>query len=121
MQSLATCSFQDYRPKMGRPVRISLVSPRWRCAASDATALPDLAPHPSYFRAPPAVFTQRYLAQLDRVGVARLWEQFQALADGRPLVLLCFERDAADCHRKLFAEWWLELTDEVIPELGQEV
>ena len=79
-------------------------------------------PHPSYFRAAPEVFDRRYLAQLDRVGVNRLLQQFQALDDGRPLVFLCFERNVtsgADCHRRLFAEHWLEQTGEIIPEITQ--
>jgi hypothetical protein len=37
---------------------------------------------------------------------------------GRPLVLLCFERDRGDCHRGDFAGCWHERTGEVVPEVG---
>jgi hypothetical protein len=104
---------------MGRPVRTSQGYPWWRCDANDATSLLDLTPDPGYFRAPVDEFTRRYVAQLDRVGVEALRQQFQLLDDGRPLVLLCFERIAAHCHRRLFAEWWQQQTGEVIPEVGE--
>lgn len=48
----------------------------------------------------------------------RLREQFQALDDGRPLILLCFERHPADCHRRRFAKWWELHAGEIIPEIG---
>lgn len=51
----------------------------------------------------------------------RLRQQFQALDDGRPLILLCFERRArsgANCHRRRFAEYWELHTGEIIPEIG---
>jgi len=118
---LATCSFWDYRPEMGRPVRISLSRPKYPRIEPD-DSLWELTPHPSYFRAEPEVFDRCYLAQLDKVGVERLRQQFQELDDGRPLVFLCFERNVRsgdDCHRRLFAEFWLERTGEIIPEIGE--
>jgi hypothetical protein len=78
---LATCSFWDYRPEMGRQVRISLSRPKYPRIEPD-DSLWDLTPHPSYFRAAPQVFDRRYLAQLDRVGVNRLLEQFQHSTTG---------------------------------------
>ena len=92
MTHLATCSFADFRPEMGRPIRISLARPKYRTSIESDDRLSDLTPHPSYFRAPAEEFDRRYLAQLDRVGVERLRQRFQALDDGRPLILLCFER-----------------------------
>jgi Protein of unknown function, DUF488 len=121
MTYLATCSFRDFRAEMGKPVRISLGRPKFRCDANGATSLWDLTPRGSYFHAEPDEFARRYIAQLDRVGVARLLKQFRELDDGRPLILLCFERNVrsgADCHRRRFAEWWLEQTGEIIPEIG---
>jgi hypothetical protein len=119
---LATCSFADFKPSLGRPVRISLGRPKWplRYELPDVTFWP-LTPRSDYFRAPPEEFDRRYLARLDRVGAERRREQFRVLDDGRPLILLCFERNVtsgADCHRRRFAEWWLLQTGEVIPEIG---
>lgn len=118
---LATCSFADYRPEMGRPIRISLARPKYRTSIESDDRLSALTPHPSYFRASPEEFDRRYLAQLDRVGVERLRRQFQALDDGRPLILLCFEwhpSSGADCHRRRFAEYWELHTGQIIPEIG---
>jgi hypothetical protein len=36
---------------------------------------------------------------------------------GKPLALLCFERDRKDCHRSAFAEWWEQQTGENVTEL----
>jgi Protein of unknown function, DUF488 len=115
---LATCSFRDYQPEMGKPVRISLGDPKYHWLGEGCESLWDLTPHPSYLRASPDEFARKYRAQLRKVGVVRLRAKLCALDDGSPLVLLCFERDGADCHRRLFAEWWLEQTGEAIPEVG---
>jgi uncharacterized protein YeaO (DUF488 family) len=113
---LATCSFAAYRPEFGKPVRISLGRPKRGVDPDDS--LRDLTPHYSYLRASPDEFARKYRAQLKKVGVARLRAKLCALDDGRPLILLCFERDGADCHRILFSRWWLEQTGEIIPEIG---
>ena len=52
MTDLATCSFADYRPEMGRPIRISLAGPKYRTLIESDDRLRDLTPHPSYFRGP---------------------------------------------------------------------
>jgi hypothetical protein len=106
---------------MGRPIRISLARPKYRTLIESDDRLWDLTPHPSYFRSSPEEFDRLYVAQLDRVGVERLRQQFRVLDDGRPLILLCFERNprsGADCHRRRFAEYWQLHTGEVIPEIG---
>ena len=123
MVALATCSYQEFREDMGQPVRISLGVPKfplsWELPSS---CLWELTPRGHYFHDPPDVFAEKYLAQLDRYGPARLHEIFTALATGEaPLVALCFERNvksAADCHRRLWAAFWFERTGEYVPELG---
>ena len=123
MTSLATCSYYEFRPSMGQPVRISLGIPRFKISWElPSRCLWELTPRGRYFHAEPAEFARQYLAQLDRYGTARLHEIFTALATGNPLILLCFEtnvRSGADCHRRLFAEWWLEQTGEAIPEIEE--
>ena len=40
--------------------------------------------------------------------------------DRQPLLLLCFEDTAKgeQCHRRVFADWWLEQTEQDLPELN---
>jgi Protein of unknown function, DUF488 len=117
--SLATSSYHAYRPEMGQPVRISLGVPRFKLSWElPPNPLWELTPRGRYFHAEPAEFAREYRAQLDRYGTARLHEIFTALATGDRLLLLCFERSGADCHRRLFSQWWLEHTGEIIPEVG---
>lgn len=64
-----------------------------------------------------------YLQGLDEIGVERISDALERIADdaGRlPLVLLCHEDvlEGQDCHRRWYAEWWLEQTGEHIPELA---
>jgi hypothetical protein len=124
-QQLSTCSYAEYRPHMGNPVRITLGRPpRWWLDPIPSIGV--LAPAGWYFRAAPDVFTEAYLAQLDRAGVTRiageLWRVWGDYRTGRPLVLLCFESLAKHgwdgCHRTLFRTWWRTHTGVEIPELG---
>lgn len=123
MTSLATCSFYEFRPDMGQPVRISLGVPKFRLSwRLPSVRLEELTPRGWYFRAPPEVFARKFLEQLDQVGVDRLRGIFEDTLEGDgPLVLLCFERDVRsgnDCHRRRFADWWQKNTGEFVPELG---
>lgn len=68
-----------------------------------------------------AVFRSRYMRELDRLGVERVYRMLESyLSLGKDVVLCCFEdvRDETQwCHRTMFAEWWLEKTGEKIDEL----
>ena len=104
-------------------VRISVGRPRWAHPARTA-AIPyisELAPVGHLFDLAGPEFDRAYRARLDQIGVDRIERRFRNVAaahGGRPLILLCFERDRADCHRGTFAMWWRERTGEVIRELG---
>lgn len=67
----------------------------------------------------PDEWEARYLARLDRHGVAaiqhRLQEVFVTYGE-RPIVLLCWEAQPVDCHRGMFAHWWEEQTGQHVPE-----
>jgi len=104
-------------------IRISLGKPRWlnpRVAAA-MPYIEELAPAGLFHVEDDAEFDRRYRDRLDGFGVELLERRFAEVAQangGRPLVLLCFERDRRDCHRGMFAQWWLEQTGEIVPEFG---
>jgi hypothetical protein len=74
-----------------------------------------------YFKAEPAEFDREYICQLDRLGPAKIARALEAIATeakADSLVLLCFEASGApeDCHRGLWARWWLA-TGELVREI----
>lgn len=143
MVEFATCSYGEFRPDMGTPVRISLGVPKFPVTWLNPNRLVRvLSPHWEYLNASDEVYEQRYLAQLKRVGVEGISSILQGIADeadpSQPLVLLCFEKLGAQkrkavaaedvsraesmvCHRRLFAQWWERETGLVVPELGSRV
>jgi len=65
-------------------------------------------------------FEAAYLAELEEAGVDKIGDllgRFSEKEGGRPFVLLCWERDRAECHRSMFGRWWTERTGEDVPEL----
>jgi hypothetical protein len=131
---LATCSYAGYRPGMGTPVRITRGTPPWVKLPSERyggfASWPDgtiLAPGDAIFHRnlPPAAFRAGYIAQLEEAGPQAIAGTLARLPvqDGR-LCLLCFEGkgkitlDPWACHRRIFAQWWEDLTGTVVPELS---
>jgi len=105
-------------------VRISLGRPKW-VATDRIEAIPyisELAPVGRLFHLEGDEFELRYREHLDAVGVERIDRRFRDVASAygeQPLVLLCFEKSPADCHRGSFARWWQERTGELVPEFRQ--
>lgn len=65
-------------------------------------------------------FRAAYLGRLAEAGFDRILDelcQIHTAYGGKPLVLLCFEKDRKDCHRSMFAAWWETMTGEAINEL----
>ena len=70
-------------------------------------------------------YTEAYIAHLEKQGVEQFKNEFveleaEAAKTGREVVLCCFEslkKEGQFCHRRIFADWWLRQTGEVIPEL----
>ena len=65
-------------------------------------------------------FNEAYRRKLERLGVERIAAQLERISEEesrRPLALLCFEANPAQCHRSAFAEWWEERTGQEVPEL----
>ena len=62
---------------------------------------------------------------MERIGTDRIIDKVEkmnaeARAEGKELVLLCYEDVRVPggwCHRTVFAEWWAEQTGELIEEL----
>ncbi len=83
--------------------------------------LPDLYPDGWMFGIEDdAKFNEAYRKKLDRIGVDRIAAQLERISreeGGRPLVLLCYEADPAQCHRSAVAERWEARTGQTVPEL----
>lgn len=130
---LATCSYWEYQRGWGTATRITRTAPRGQALPNPRwtdqprwPAVQVLAPGQDYFKKglPPEVFRDRYLDDLNALGGKRIAAALRQVPveDGR-LVLLCYESVHAVtaqpwvCHRRIFAEWWSELTGREIPEL----
>jgi hypothetical protein len=109
------------RPGMGTPVACSLLLPKWLPEAEGFPRCWAVTPRFAYWRSGwPDEFARHYLSQLERSGarkIARYLHHIAAEAGSDRLVLLCYEPLAADCHRLMFADWWLVTTGERIEEL----
>lgn len=103
-------------------VRTSIGKPRWvsKTVMDHLPAVKELMPWGLLSRDIPFdEFVVRYRRRLDEVGVDLLNDIFEDLErrnPGRGLVLVCFEGNPLECHRSVFARWWLEQTGELIPE-----
>lgn len=63
-------------------------------------------------------YKEKYFERLNKIGVLRIFEELKEVAGGKKeIVLMCYETDAYGCHRRMFAEWWLHQTGEIIEEL----
>lgn len=104
-------------------VRISIGSPRWQVGYEISGAISELMPKGIFGKyETKEAFEVQYRKRLDCIGVdyiRKLLARYMAL--GKNVVLLCYEDvrkgDSDWCHRTIFADWWLEKTGELIPEL----
>ncbi len=129
MTQIATCSYREFDPAMGIPVRTSLGVPRWTLPYPHdfkKAWVWEITPRRDYLRASDAVYTERFYAQLEEAGVdgiRKKFERISAAMGAGTLVLLCFEDVRAkgwhSCHRRMFADWWKESTGEDVPEYGK--
>jgi hypothetical protein len=103
------------------PIGHTTGPPRW--GAPEAGNIGMLAPHGIDKELSEQEFTPLYVARLERFGVERIQAVLQAIADAYDapgVVLLCFEdltKEGEWCHRRVFADWWLQQTGEEVPEL----
>lgn len=131
----ATCTYQEFDPSYGIPVRSTVGHPRFRLRYELAANWPQAAPERAWFSsAPYDTFRARYFEKLDLTGVDRFRQLARNLAIEKltlnmdtdrsdvPIVLLCFDKlwqPDTWCHRTMFGEWWSERTGEDVPEFGR--
>jgi hypothetical protein len=119
---LATSSYGGWAPRQGMAaVAISVGKPKFPLRYEIAGEIDELKPFGLLGIEDEHEFETAYRARLDRVGVERLREIFDETArdtGASTLVLCCFEKDPAECHRRQFAAFWKEQTGEEIPELA---
>ncbi len=99
-------------------VSIARFPPKWYAG----TRYPRLAPEPEMLRIGDwDEYTRHY-----KDGILSLLDPDLVLRDlnvdgaDHDVVLLCFEKDRAHCHRGLVAEWFLETKGIRIPEIGAD-
>lgn len=105
------------------PVGTTVGRPRFKLGYELAGMASNLAPHGCLQIEDRARFAAAYRGRLNRVGVGPISRLLAGLAqkaavDG--VVLLCFEdltKPGEWCHRRVFADWWLEQTGEQVVEL----
>lgn len=111
---IATCSFGEYRPEMGYPVKTSIGSPKW--FAFPYMSWENVFPRYSMLKLPFEDYRRKYLQMLHIHGKEKLRGDIEYMAEEyakanggemRPLVMLCFEKLSKGpdqwCHRTLLA------------------
>jgi hypothetical protein len=122
----ATCSFPEFKPHMGVPVRISNGFPRYGLKYQLEHTMRDLYPDKTTMTFEFDAFADRYFSKLNSVGADSIRRQAQEIRvkedvpEDTVVVLLCFEQLTKKpwCHRNMFAAWWKRATGEDVPELG---
>ena len=110
------------------PVGISIGTPKFPLGYTLRKQCYSLAPKGYMLNMELDRFKPAYYEKLEGIGTDRIIDMVEkmnaeARAEGKELVLLCYEdvRVPGDwCHRTVFAEWWAEQTGELIEELYQE-
>ncbi len=70
----------------------------------------------------PDEYTRIYRAHLDSLGLEAVTGQLEKKSagdEGKPLVLLCWCLTGDFCHRRVWADWYLEKTGQEVPELAE--
>ncbi|MEU8870465.1 hypothetical protein AB0D24_04730 [Streptomyces javensis] len=123
---LATCTYQEFAPDMGTPVRTTVGHPRFPLSYQLGGIARSVTPtrHLLKIEAEDA-YEFSYRRLLNDRGVDLIREELTAIAGANdldvPVVLLCFDKLSKPgnwCHRTHFAKWWTDQTGEEVPELG---
>lgn len=130
MVELVTCSFGEYLPSMGAPIRTSRGTPRW-FQYPLPLAWDNIMPDGWMLNIEDEMeYRRTYFEKLNRIGLDTLKGDADYLAsqwqrmDGRKpdrLVLMCYEKLSKPgnwCHRTMFADWWEMMTEQFVGEFG---
>lgn len=112
-------TFDEARDMGFMPVRTSVGIPRFWSEAPGFPVAGLITPY-GLRKLEGDEFTQAYLARLNGAGVEKIAAELKEIAityGGKPLALLCFEKQQSECHRSVFAEWWEGQTGEVVTEI----
>lgn len=114
---LYTASYQAISPELAVPVRTSIGVPTW--ITYPLVDWLTVAPWGLLDVQDAADFRRRYRHRLHQrtPRILRELAELRAAYAGWPLALLCYERDPADCHRALLAEWIEQHIGEEVREL----
>lgn len=129
MIEVATCSFGEYRPEMGYPIRTSRGAPKW--FTFPYMNWENVFPSYPLLTMELERYEPRYLAMLDRIGPDVLLGDLYYMAEEyakanggvvKPLVLLCYEKLSKGpdnwCHRTMLAGYLQRNFHMPVPELG---
>lgn len=131
MIEIATCSYSQYKPEMGLPVRTSVGPSKWP-RFDFIPHWTNVTPLPYTLRLPKPRYEEIYMKMLDDHGLEVLTEDLEWIQDSwyeeypdspiHPrLVFMCFENLGTPgkwCHRQMFATWWETHTGQEVRELG---
>ncbi|WP_019548602.1 hypothetical protein [Streptomyces sulphureus] len=131
MVRLATCTYQEFAPHMGTPVRSTAGHPRFHLSYKLAGHARLVTPTRDLLKINARdAYEWGYRRLLNERGIDAIRDELVAIAGAHdldaPLVLLCFDRlnklPPADawCHRSMLATWWTEQTGDLVPELGAQ-
>jgi hypothetical protein len=126
---LATCTYQEFAPHMGTPVRSTVGLPRFPLGYQLGGHARLITPTRDLLKINMQdAYEWGYRRLLNGHGLQRIEHELMTIAGANgldsPLVLLCFDRldrlTPPDdwCHRSHFAKWWTEQTGDEVPELG---
>lgn len=123
---LATCTYQEFTPTMGTPVRTTAGHPRFPLTYQLGGIARSVTPTRDLLKIEAEdAYEWAYRRLLAARGLDTIREELTAIAGvndlDSPLVLLCFDKLSKPgnwCHRTMFARWWTEETGEPVPELG---
>ncbi|MFF4391467.1 hypothetical protein ACFY0G_32465 [Streptomyces sp. NPDC001552] len=126
---LATCTYQEFAPHMGTPVRTTYGHPRFALPYQLGGHAQLITPTRDLLRIKAQdAYEFSYRRLLNGNGLENVQRELGAIAGANdldaPLVLLCFDRldrlTPPDdwCHRLHFGRWYAEQTGQEVPELG---
>lgn len=128
MIEIATCSYGEFKPEMGMPVRTSVGFPKW--FSHPSVAWENTYPRYSWLHLPYDEYHAKYISKMNSIGADTLRqdlvfmaETYEKLTHAAPerAVLLCFEKlskAGAWCHRTILATYLEEHLGCTIVELG---